>query len=94
MQDTPDNRSREVLGRLGVEFDVNRRVQDLGVAEQQLVEIAKALHPTRPPRLLVFDEPTAALSLREAERVLHIVSRLARDGIAILYITHRFEELA
>jgi ribose transport system ATP-binding protein len=87
-------RSEETLSRLGIHIDVRRRVSELGVAEQQLVEIAKALHFSAAPRLLILDEPTAALSLRETERLFDTVRVLVEEGIAVLYITHRFEELA
>ena len=84
-------RARAVLARLGVTIDLDAAVRDLGVAQQQFVEIAKALE--REARVLILDEPTAALSGHEAERLFAVLAELRRDGIAVLYISHRLEEV-
>ena len=84
-------RARQALRELEVDVDVNRPVGDLSVAEQQLVEIAKAL--SADPTLLILDEPTTALSLDEAARLRKLVKRLAASGRCVLYISHRLEEL-
>jgi ABC-type sugar transport system ATPase subunit len=84
-------RAAAVLARLGSEVDLAAEARALGVAQQQLVEIAKAL--LRSARVLILDEPTAALSGREAERLFAVLRELRRDGIAILYISHRLEEV-
>jgi len=80
-----------VLGRLGVTLDIEAPVRSLGVARQQLVEIAKAL--LRHARVLILDEPTAALSGHEAERLFAVLTELRASGIAILYISHRLDEV-
>jgi ribose transport system ATP-binding protein len=66
-------------------------VHRLGVAQQQMVEIAKAL--SQDARILVMDEPTAALSDRESERLFAMMARLKADGVAIVYISHRMAEV-
>ncbi len=84
-------RAHAVLARLGVTVDLDAAVRDLGVAQQQFVEIAKALE--REARVLILDEPTAALSGHEAERLFAVLAELRRGGIAVLYISHRLEEV-
>ena len=83
--------ARQALARLEVDIDPNRIVSELSVAEQQLVEIARALS-TGDITLLILDEPTAALGPVEAERLHQVVRVLARDA-AVLYISHRLEEV-
>ena len=85
-------RAVAALARVGAHIDPDARVGALGTGEQQLVEIARAL--SEQPRLLVFDEPTAALSDEEAARLLHIIAELRAAGLALLYITHRMAEIA
>ncbi|MEI6000729.1 sugar ABC transporter ATP-binding protein [Paraburkholderia bengalensis] len=85
-------RAREQLDALGFgELDVSRPVFTLSVAEQQIVEICKAL--SRTSRVLVFDEPTAVLTARETTRLFSLLERLKRDGVCIIYISHRLEEI-
>lgn len=84
-------RTRELFGRLGAAIDPDVPVGRLSVAEQQLVEIAKALSVEA--RVLVMDEPTAALPPHEVDALLDVVDGLRREGIAILYVTHRLEEV-
>jgi ribose transport system ATP-binding protein len=81
----------ELLARLGIELDPYARVGTLRVGEQQLVEIAKALSFSA--RLLIMDEPTSALSPTECERLFRIVRQLAADGVAVVFISHRIEEV-
>jgi len=83
--------AREVLEQLGIRIDVEAPVQSLSVAEQQLVEIAKAI--SADSRLLIMDEPTTALALGETQRLHDLIRRLARRGRAILYISHRLHEI-
>jgi ribose transport system ATP-binding protein len=84
-------RSREVLLRLGANFDAGARVGDLSIAQRQLVEISKAL--VRSSRVIIMDEPTASLSAAETAAFLGIVRRLRADGLAVLYVSHRLEEV-
>ena len=82
---------RAVLGRLGAPFTPDTPVGSLSIAEQQLVEIARALHAQS--RILVLDEPTTALSSRETDRLFALVRQLRADGIALIYISHRMAEV-
>ncbi len=83
--------TNELLRRLDAHFEARTPVRSLSIADQQLVEIAKAL--SMQTRLLVMDEPTAALSAREVEDLFNIVRQLRTQGVAILFISHRFEEI-
>jgi ribose transport system ATP-binding protein len=83
--------SREALARLKVAIDPYRLVASLSVAEQQLVEIAKAI--SREMTLLILDEPTAALGPAETARLHEVIRRLAGQGTAILYVSHRLDEV-
>ena len=80
-----------LLEMLGIELDTRTLVHRLGVAQQQMVEIAKAL--SQDARILVMDEPTAALSDREIERLFAVIRRLRGEGVAIIYISHRLGEV-
>lgn len=80
-----------ILEQLSIHIDPNAIVRDLSVAEQQLIEIAKAM--SRDSTLLIMDEPTAALGLMETQRLQGLIRRLARQGKAILYISHRLDEV-
>ena len=81
----------EVFERLGVRLDPGRIARGLSIAEQQIVEIGKALRST--PRSIVMDEPTAALSAVEVERLFGVVQSLRAAGTAVLFISHRLEEV-
>ena len=85
------DRARDVLRSLGLSLSPERRVDSLTVGDQQMVEIARAL--TRDFDVLVMDEPTAALSESEADRLLGIVERLRTQGKAVLYVSHRLSEV-
>ncbi len=85
------DRTREVLALLDVDIDPRREVRDLPVAQQQLVEIAKAL--SFKAKVIVMDEPTAALSEREVERLLKLVRSLAEGGVSVLYVSHKLAEV-
>ncbi len=80
-----------VLENLGASFAPDDLVSTLSIASQQQVEIARALKDRS--RILVMDEPTAALSERETERLFQVIRKLQNDGIAIIYISHRMEEV-
>ncbi|MGI5177894.1 sugar ABC transporter ATP-binding protein [Dactylosporangium sp. CA-152071] len=83
--------AREQLRQLGAELDPRRPVGALRVGEQQLVEIAKAL--SLDARVLVMDEPTAALADAEVRRLFATIDELRRRGVGIVYISHRMEEI-
>jgi ABC-type sugar transport system ATPase subunit len=83
--------AREVLGRLHARIDVRRLVGELSVAQQQLVEIAKAL--VVESRFLIMDEPSAALAEQELDELFAIIRRLEAEGVGIIYISHRLEEV-
>ena len=82
---------RARLDELGVDVDVHVPVGQLSVAQQQLVEIARALELDA--AVLVLDEPSASLSAREVTRLLAVVRRLRDRGLGIIYISHRFDEI-
>lgn len=84
--------ARQLLQALGIGVAPGAAVRTLGVAEQQLVEIAKAL--SRDARIIVMDEPTAALTAHEIRRLFATVRTLKSRGIGVIYISHRLEELA
>jgi rhamnose transport system ATP-binding protein len=86
-----DKQVRTVLDRLGVRLDPGRLARGLSIADQQIIEIAKAL--TLEARVIVMDEPTAALSAAEVERLFRVVEALRADGAAILFISHRLDEV-
>jgi len=81
----------DVLKRLGASFKPHTLVGDLSIAEQQLVEIARAVHARA--RILVMDEPTTPLSSRETDRLFELIRTLRAEGIAIIYISHRMAEI-
>ena len=82
---------REMFEILDVDIDPDARVADLSVSEQQLVEIAKAL--SCDGRVIVMDEPTAALSRSEVDQLLGVVRRLRAEGRAVIYVSHHLEEV-
>ena len=82
----------EILAEVGVDFGADTPVRGLGVADRQLLEIAKALSTNA--RLLIMDEPTAALSPYEVEALFGTVRRLRDRGVAIVFISHRLEEVS
>ena len=81
----------ELFGRLGVRLDPGRISRGLSIADQQIVEIAKAL--SLDARVIVMDEPTAALSAAEVDRLFDVVRTLRAAGAAVLFISHRLEEV-
>ncbi|AGK51279.1 MULTISPECIES: sugar ABC transporter ATP-binding protein [Burkholderia] len=82
---------QDVLERLGADFGPNTLVGTLSIAEQQLVEIARAVHTKA--RILVMDEPTTPLSSRETENLFRLIRQLRAEGLAIIYISHRMAEI-
>ncbi|WP_047864198.1 sugar ABC transporter ATP-binding protein [Rubrobacter aplysinae] len=83
---------REVLERIGLDIRPETRVSELGVAQRQMVEIAKAL--STEARVLIMDEPTAVLSGNEVERLFGIVRGLRDEGVGIVFISHHLEEIS
>jgi rhamnose transport system ATP-binding protein len=83
--------AEQLFTRLGVRIDPDRPARGLSIADQQIVEIAKALSVRA--RVLIMDEPTAALSGVEVERLFSVVRSLRDEGAAIMFISHRFEEI-
>src|SRR5215468_5250743 len=81
-----------LLDGLGLDADTHAMAHELGVAQQQVVEIAKAL--SQDARILVMDEPTAALSDHEIDRLFAQIRALKASGVAIIYISHRLQEIA
>jgi rhamnose transport system ATP-binding protein len=83
--------ARHHMNLLGVEIDVNRPMQGLSIADQQMVEIARAI--ASDARLIIMDEPTAPLTPREVETLFGIAKQLRNEGRTIIFISHRLEEV-
>jgi rhamnose transport system ATP-binding protein len=84
-------RTREILGELEVDLASDLRLRDLAIARKHLVAIARALSVDA--KIVIMDEPTAALSHKEVEELYQIVGKLKAEGKAILFISHKFEEI-
>ena len=84
-------RAVELLDRVGARIDPDTEAGALGMAQQQLVEIARALGAVA--RLLILDEPTASLSKDDADNLVRVVQELRANGVGMIYISHRLEEL-
>lgn len=83
--------AREQLVAVGAKIDVHRRLGELPISQQQIVQIAAAVG--RGARMLVFDEPTSSLSQAESERLFCLIRRLQSDGVTCIYVTHRMAEV-
>ena len=88
---TLEREARRYLDRLKVDIDPSAKVNDLNVPQQQMVEIAKSL--SYEPRILVMDEPTAALADDQVDQLFEVIHELARQGVSIIYISHRLNEV-
>jgi ABC-type sugar transport system ATPase subunit len=84
-------KSREMLARLGFSINPNTFVRDLSTAQQQIVEIVKAV--SYDSRIIIMDEPTASLTQKEIDHLFGIIRTMQKQGISVIYISHRFEEL-
>jgi len=85
------SQTKALLDRLGLNVSTKALISDLRVGEQQLVEIAKAL--LEETKVLIMDEPTSALTDKEVEVLFKIIDNLKKDGVSILYISHKLDEL-
>ena len=83
--------TKDLLTPFNLDIDVNQKVISLGAAYQQIIEIAKAL--SLQADILVMDEPTAALTGNEVDKLFEIIAKLKGDGVSIIYISHRLEEV-
>ena len=86
-----EQEARKWLSMLDLDLDPHRPLKSLRVGEQQMVEIAKAISLNA--RILILDEPTSAISKQETEQLFRVIRRLAGEGVGIIYITHRMEEV-
>ena len=83
--------TKEILHKLNIDIDPREQVSELAVSKQQMVEIAKAL--SQNAKVLIMDEPTSALTSKEIDDLFKIINQLKSEGIGIIYISHRLEEL-
>ncbi len=84
--------AQEILSTLRVDIDARSMVRDLGIAQQQMVEVAKAL--SIQARVIIMDEPTASLTRQEIDNLFRIIRDVKARGVAIIYISHRLDEFA
>ncbi len=84
-------KAKSILDELHVDLDVTQKVNQLGVAQQQVIEIAKAYSYN--PSVILLDEPTSALAHHEVQSLFELIRKLAKKNVAIIYITHRLQEL-
>ncbi|WP_455544169.1 sugar ABC transporter ATP-binding protein [Intestinibacter sp.] len=84
-------RVQEILDMLGVDIDPGQRMDELSIGQQQMIEIAKALMVDA--KVIIMDEPTAALTQSETEVLFKVVNSLRKKGVSIVYISHRMEEI-
>lgn len=84
-------RTRALFEKLQIQIDPKEYVRDLSIADQQMVEIAKAIEAD--PKVLIFDEPTASLNLNEVENLFEFMRLLQKRGVSMIYISHRLNEV-
>ncbi|OLS03794.1 sugar ABC transporter ATP-binding protein [Tissierella creatinophila] len=84
-------KTRELLTEVGLNISPETKIRDMGIGNQQLVEISKAL--VRNVEVLILDEPTASLTDNEIKNLFHIINKLKTDGVTIIYISHRLDEV-
>ena len=85
------NRTNELLKKLGIEIDPSTQVKDLSVAQMQLVELARAV--SYDSNIIIMDEPTSALTARETNMLYKIIRQLTAEGMAVIFISHKLEEI-
>lgn len=83
--------AKQLLNELGQDIDVNVPVKELGIGQQQMVEIAKAL--STKASIIIMDEPTSSLSMNETQELFNAIGRLKKKGISVIFISHRLEEV-
>ncbi|MFA3920553.1 sugar ABC transporter ATP-binding protein [Ruegeria hyattellae] len=86
-----EQRAQDILSEIGAEINPSTKLRDLGIANKHLVAIARAL--SIDARVVIMDEPTAALSHKEIQELYHLVETLKEQGKAILFISHKFDEI-
>lgn len=86
-----NSKARELMLRVGYDIDPTTLIKDLSVAEKQMVEIAKALSYNS--RVIIMDEPSATLTANEVEKLIKIVNDLRNNGVTVIYISHKLEEV-
>ena len=86
-----EKEAKRIFKLMNIDMDLNQKIKKIGMAQKQMVEIAKAL--TFHSRILILDEPTASLTQREVAALFEIVRKLKSEGVAIVYISHRLEEI-
>jgi ribose transport system ATP-binding protein len=84
-------RTRKALAVIDLDVDPHARVQDLSISQRQMIEISRALSANA--KLLIMDEPNSSLSLSESERLFSVIETLKQRGIAIIYVSHKIEEV-
>lgn len=86
-----ESKAQKLLAEFGVSIPMHRQMSELSVGEQQMIEIAKAV--SRKSRALILDEPTSALTPHETEKLFAVIEKLKRQGCALIYISHKLDEL-
>ena len=84
-------RATKIAKSIGFKGDLDTVVARLGIADRQMIAIARAVACN--PKLLILDEPTSSLSAIEAKRLFEVIEKLKREGVAILYISHRMSDI-
>lgn len=87
-----EEKTRKLFERLGIHIDPKAKMIDLSIADTQMVEIAKAISYNS--KLIIMDEPTSAITEKEVHHLFEIIRSLKKEGVSIIYITHKMEELA
>lgn len=84
-------KAQKTLDRVHVTMDLDKKVEDLSVADKQLVAICRAL--TQDAKLIIMDEPTTALTKKEVDALLDVIKKLQKDGISIVFVSHKLDEV-